>query len=208
MPINKYVCIHGHFYQPPRESAWIEVIELQDSAAPFHDWNERINFECYAPNAAARILDGKSFIKKIVNNYGQISFNFGPTLLSWIEKVDPDTYKAIIEADEISLERFNGHGNAMAQAYNHLIMPLANERDKVTQVRWGIADFEYRFGRKPKSMWLPEAAVDTATLEVLVDHGIEFTVLAPRQAKAFRKIGDPVWTPLYGCYSIWLLAFS
>ena len=197
MPINKYVCIHGHFYQPPRESAWIEVIELQDSAAPFHDWNERINFECYAPNAAARILDGKSFIKKIVNNYGQISFNFGPTLLSWIEKADPDTYKAIIEADEISLERFNGHGNAMAQAYNHLIMPLANERDKVTQVRWGIADFEYRFGRKPKSMWLPEAAVDTATLEVLVDHGIEFTVLAPRQAKAFRKIGDPVWTPLY-----------
>jgi alpha-amylase/alpha-mannosidase (GH57 family) len=197
MPNNKYVCVHGHFYQPPRESAWIEVIELQDSAAPFHDWNERINFECYAPNAAARLLDGKNFIQKIINNYAQISFNFGPTLLSWIEKEDPGTYKLIIEADKISCDRFGGHGNAIAQAYNHLIMPLANERDKVTQVRWGIFDFEHRFGRKPEGMWLPEAAVDTATLEVLVDHDIQFTILAPRQARAFRKIGEPVWTPLF-----------
>lgn len=197
MPINKYVCVHGHFYQPPRESAWIEVIELQDSAAPFHDWNERINFECYAPNTAARILDEKNFITKIVNNYAQISFNFGPTLLSWIENADPDTYQEIIHADEVSRERFSGHGSAIAQAYNHLIMPLANERDKVTQVRWGIADFEHRFGRNPEGLWLPETAVDTATLEVLVDHDIKFTILAPRQAKAFRRIGDPVWTPLY-----------
>ncbi|MBI5914552.1 MAG: DUF3536 domain-containing protein [Bacteroidetes bacterium] len=193
---NKYVCIHGHFYQPPRESAWLEVIELQDSAAPFHDLNERINFECYAPNTAARIHDEEGFIKKIVNNYGQISFNFGPTLLSWLESADPAAYRAIQDADRLSWERFGGHGNAIAQAYNHLIMPLANERDKVTQVRWGISDFEHRFGRKPEGMWLPEAAVDTATLEVLAGHGIVFTILAPRQAKAFRKTSDKAWTPL------------
>ncbi len=194
---NKYVCIHGHFYQPPRESAWIETIELQDSAAPFHDWNERINFECYAPNTAARILDDKGFITKIVNNYAHISFNFGPTLLSWMEEADPYAYESILEADKISMERFSGHGNAIAQAYNHLIMPLANERDKVTQVRWGIADFVKRFKRKPEGMWLPETAADTATLEVLADHDIKFTILAPRQAKACRKIGAKEWTPLF-----------
>ena len=193
---NKYVCIHGHFYQPPRESAWIEIIELQDSAAPFHDWNERINFECYAPNTAARILDDKGFITKISNNYAQISFNFGPTLLSWLEEADPETYQSVLDADKQSMERFSGHGNAIAQAYNHLIMPLANERDKVTQVYWGIADFEHRFGRKPEGMWLPETAADTATLEVLAGQGIKFTILAPRQAKAFRKIGTEDWTPL------------
>lgn len=196
MQKNKYVCIHGHFYQPPRESAWLEVIELQESAAPFHDWNERINFECYARNTAARINGERDFIRKIVNNYAQISFNFGPTLLSWLESADPATYHAILDADRQSWNRFGGHGNAMAQAYNHTILPLANERDKVTQVRWGIADFERRFGRKPEGMWLPEAAVDTASLEVLAAHGIVFTVLAPRQAKAFRKIGAPDWTPL------------
>lgn len=194
MQKNKYVCIHGHFYQPPRESAWLEVIELQDSAAPFHDWNERINFECYARNTAARIHGEADFIKKIVNNYAQISFNFGPTLLSWLESSDPTTYHAILDADRRSWERFGGHGNAMAQAYNHTILPLANEQDKVTQVRWGIADFERRFGRKPEGMWLPETAVDTPTLEVLAAEGIRFTVLAPRQAKASRKIGDKTWT--------------
>ncbi len=196
MQKNKYVCIHGHFYQPPRESAWLEVIELQESAAPFHDWNERINFECYARNTAARINGERDFIRKIVNNYAQISFNFGPTLLSWLESADPATYHAILDADRQSWNRFGGHGNAMAQAYNHTILPLANERDKVTQVRWGIADFKRRFGRKPEGMWLPEAAVDTASLEVLAAHGIAFTVLAPRQAKAFRKIGATDWTPL------------
>ncbi len=193
---NKYVCIHGHFYQPPRESAWLEVIELQESAAPFHDWNERINDECYARNTAARMNGGRDFIRKIVNNYGQISFNFGPTLLSWLESADPATYHAILDADRKSWDRFGGHGNAIAQAYNHTILPLSNERDQVTQVRWGIADFEHRFGRKPEGMWLPEAAVDTATLEVLATHDIRFTVLAPRQAKAVRKIGSAVWTPL------------
>lgn len=196
MSENKFVCIHGHFYQPPRENAWLEVIELQDSAAPFHDWNERINFECYAPNTAARVLDAESLISKITNNYAQISFNFGPTLLSWLEKADPGTYREILAADQLSRERFSGHGNAIAQAYNHLIMPLANERDRETQVLWGIADFEHRFGRKPEGMWLPETAVDTQTLELLASIGIRFTILAPRQAKAFRKTGDETWIPL------------
>ncbi len=198
MSANKYVCIHGHFYQPPRENAWLEIIELQDSAAPFHDWNERINFECYAPNTAARVLDKDSLISKISNNYAQISFNFGPTLLSWLEKADPETYREILAADQMSRERFSGHGNAIAQAYNHLIMPLANDRDRETQIRWGIADFEHRFGRKPEGMWLPETAVDNFTLELLAQNGIRFTILAPRQAKAFRKAGDPTWMPLDG----------
>jgi alpha-amylase/alpha-mannosidase (GH57 family) len=196
MPENKHVCIHGHFYQPPRENAWLEVVELQDSAAPFHDWNERINFECYAPNTAARVLDAEGLISKITNNYAQVSFNFGPTLLSWLQKADPETYREILAADLLSREHFSGHGNAIAQAYNHLIMPLANERDRETQVLWGIADFEHRFGRKPEGMWLPETAVDTQTLELLAQNGIRFTILAPRQAKAFRKTGDEAWTPL------------
>lgn len=196
MSTNKYVCIHGHFYQPPRENAWLEVVELQDSAAPFHDWNERINFECYARNTAARVLDEERLISKIINNYAHISFNFGPTLLSWLEKADSETYREILAADRLSMERFGGHGNAIAQAYNHLIMPLANNRDRETQVRWGIADFEHRFGRKPEGMWLPETAVDTPTLELLAANGIRFTILAPRQAKAFCKIGDEAWTPL------------
>ncbi|HFA47761.1 MAG TPA: DUF3536 domain-containing protein [Bacteroidetes bacterium] len=196
MPDNKYVCIHGHFYQPPRENAWLEEVELQEGAAPFHDWNEKINFECYAPNAVARILDGKNKIKKIVNNYAKVSFNFGPTLLSWLEKADPGTYQNILAADRLSKENFSGHGNAIAQAYNHLIMPLANERDKETQVLWGIADFEHRFGRRPEGMWLPETAADTDSLEMLAKHGIQFTILAPRQAKAVRKIGDEDWVGL------------
>ncbi len=193
---NKYVCIHGHFYQPPRENAWLEYVEMQDSAAPFHDWNDRINFECYAPNAAARILSSDRFITKISNNYSKISFNFGPTLLSWMEQADPETHQAIIEGDQLSREEFGGHGSALAQVHGHLIMPLANRRDKITQVRWGVADFASRFGRQPEGIWLAETAVDTETLEILVDHGIKFTILAPRQAKAFRKLGDPDWTQL------------
>lgn len=192
----KYVCIHGHFYQPPRENAWLEVLETQDSAAPFHDWNERINFECYAPNAEARILNDKGYIYKIVNNYARISFNFGPTLLSWMEKADPVTYQSILAADRQSLEYFDGHGSALAQVYSHLIMPLANERDKHTQVVWGMRDFEHRFGRKPVGIWLAETAVDKATLEVLCDHGITFTILAPRQAKAVRPKAGADWIQL------------
>ncbi|MEZ4984808.1 MAG: hypothetical protein R2795_07195 [Saprospiraceae bacterium] len=188
---RKYVCIHGHFYQPPRENAWLEVLETQDSAAPFHDWNERINFECYAPNAQARILNEQGRIYQIVNNYARISFNFGPTLLSWMEKADPHTYQAILTADRQSMELFDGHGSALAQVYSHLIMPLANERDKRTQVAWGLRDFESRFdGRKAEGIWLAETAVDMATLEVLCDFGIQFTILAPRQAKAVRQSPD------------------
>lgn len=191
---NKYICIHGHFYQPPRENAWLEVIEVQDSAHPYHDWNERINAECYDPNAASRILGKDGVIKKITNNYAKISFNFGPTLLSWMELNAKETYEGILEADRESMKYFGGHGSALAQVYNHIIMPLANQRDKETQVIWGIRDFEKRFKRKPEGMWLAETAVDYATLEVLADHHIKFTVLAPRQAESFRKIGTESWT--------------
>jgi alpha-amylase/alpha-mannosidase (GH57 family) len=182
-----YVCVHGHFYQPPRENPYLEAIELQDSAYPYHDWNERITAECYAPNAASRIVDAENRIVKLVNNYAHISFNFGPTLLSWMKELAPSVHQAIVEADRDSRERFSGHGSAIAQGYNHMIFPLANRRDKVTQVKWGIADFESRFGRKPEGMWLPETAVDTETLEILAEHGIKFTILAPRQAKRVRS---------------------
>jgi len=175
------ICIHGHFYQPPRENAWLEAVETQDSASPYHDWNERITAECYAPNASSRILDARDRISKIVNNYSSISFNFGPTLLSWLEEGAPDTYAAIIHAGRISRERY-GHGSAIAQAYNHMIMPLASPRDRRTQVRWGLRDFEHRFGHRPEGMWLPETAVDYDTLEALADEGIEFTILEPGQA--------------------------
>jgi alpha-amylase/alpha-mannosidase (GH57 family) len=192
--LEKYICIHGHFYQPPRENAWLEVIEVQDSAHPYHDWNERVTAECYAPNTASRILSQNGVINNIVNNYSKISFNFGATLLSWMENNDRATYDAILEADRQSLKVFNGHGSALAQVYNHIIMPLANTRDKETQIIWGIRDFEYRFNRKPEGMWLAETAVDTESLELLAQHGIKFTVLAPRQAKGFRKIGAEDWT--------------
>jgi len=180
----RYLCIHGHFYQPPRENAWLEAIEQQDSAHPYHDWNERITAECYAPNGASRILDSDNRIIKIVNNYASINFNFGPTLLSWLAECSPETYRNILEADRASRERFSGHGSAMAQCYNHMIMPLANSRDKFTQVNWGIQDFRHRFGRDPEGMWLPETAVDLETLDLLAQHGIRYTVLAPSQAKS------------------------
>ena len=179
----RFICIHGHFYQPPRENPWLEAVETQDSAHPYHDWNERITAECYEPNASSRILDAHDRIIKIVNNYASISFNFGPTLSSWLEQREPSTYAAILDADRMSRERFGGHGSAIAQAYNHMILPLANARDKRTQVRWGIRDFERRFGRLPEGMWLPETAVDTASLEALAAEGIAFTILEPRQAK-------------------------
>ena len=186
---KKFICIHGHFYQPPRENAWLEVIELQDSAHPYHDWNERISAECYGPNTASRILDKEGVIKNILNNYSKISFNFGPTLLSWMENNDKEIYDAILEADRESIEQFGGHGSAVAQVYNHLIMPLANRKDKETQILWGIRDFESRFKRKPEGMWLAETAVDYETLELLAEHNIKFTILAPRQAKATRIVG-------------------
>ena len=196
--MEKYICIHGHFYQPPRENAWLEVIEVQDSAHPYHDWNERISAECYGPNTASRILNNKGVINNIINNYSKISFNFGATLLSWMESNDRETYDAILEADRQSIENFGGHGSAMAQVYNHMIMPLATSRDKETQIIWGIRDFVHRFKRLPEGMWLAETAVDTESLELMARHGIRFTVLAPRQAKAFRKIGVEEWTEIEG----------
>jgi alpha-amylase/alpha-mannosidase (GH57 family) len=196
--MERYLCIHGHFYQPPRENPWLEAIELQDSAYPYHDWNERICAECYAPNSVARILDSDNKIVKLINNYAKISFNFGPTLLSWMEVRAPDIYAAILAADRESQKTFSGHGAALAQVYNHVIMPLANRRDRITQIRWGIRDFERRFKRAPEGMWLAEAAVDVETLELLAEHGIRFTILAPNQAARFRKIGTPQWTTLNG----------
>lgn len=188
-----FLTIHGHFYQPPRENPWLEAIELQDSALPFHDWNERINKECYNPNSVSKIVDSRNKILNIVNNYEHISFNFGPTLLSWMEKFAPLTYERIIKADIESLSEHDGHGNALAQVYNHIIMPLANEHDKETQIKWGIHDFEYRFGRKPEGMWLAETAVDDDTLRLLEANGIKFTILSPYQALKIRKEGDKNW---------------
>jgi len=194
----KQVCIHGHFYQPPRENPSLEYVELQESAYPYHDWNERITAECYAPNATSRIMDSENRIEKLVNNYAKISFDFGPTLLSWLEEKAPLVYKAIQEADKASRHTFGGHGSAMAQAYNHMIMPLANSRDKRTQILWGLADFKHRFGRKPEGLWLPETAVDLESLELLAEHGIKFTILAPRQASRTRKLGSRTWKDVSG----------
>ena len=188
--MDKYICIHGHFYQPPRENAWLEIIEVQESAAPFHDWNERITEECYGPNAHARILNEKGRIIDITNNYEKISFNMGPTLLSWMELNRPEAYESIIQADKIGQKRFGGHGPAIAQVFNHLIMPLASKRDKDTQIIWGLFDFEKRFNRASEGIWLAETAVDMDTLESLADNGVKYTILAPNQAKRFRGSGD------------------
>ena len=191
--LNKYICIHAHFYQPPRENPWTQEIEIQESAEPYKNWNKRITEECYSPNASARILDKDSRIKKIINNYSRMSFNFGPTLLSWLESQSPETYQAILEADKESQRLFEGHGSALAQPYNHMIMPLANSADKLTQIIWGIEDFKLRFKRNPVGVWLPEAAVDIETLDLLAGDGIRFTILAPSQAKKIRSGENSSW---------------
>ena len=185
---DRFVCVHGHFYQPPRENPWLEAIEVQDSATPYHDWNERVTAECYAPNTAARLLDADGYITALRNNYSRISFNFGPTLLSWMEQAQPEVYAQILRADQDSCRRL-GRGNALAQVYGHCIMPLASRRDQQTQVCWAITDFKHRFGRLPDGMWLPETAVDHRTLEVLARNGIRFTILAPSQAARVRPSG-------------------
>jgi alpha-amylase/alpha-mannosidase (GH57 family) len=146
---SRFVCIHGHFYQPPRENPWLETVEVQDSAAPYHDWNDRITAECYAPNGASRITNIENQIIRIVNNYARMSYNFGPTLLSWLADKAPRAYRMILDANRYSARRYGGHGSAMAQVYNHIIMPLASTRDAITQIRWGIADFKFRFGHHP-----------------------------------------------------------
>ncbi len=198
--MERFICIHGHFYQPPRENPWLERIELQDSAYPYHDWNERITAECYAGNAVSRIMDGHGNITQIVNNYARISFNVGPTLLSWMEHNAAEAYQAILAADRQSQDLFSGHGSAIAQAYNHIILPLANRRDKYTQIRWGIYDFEKRFNRFPEGMWLAETAVDIETLDILAEFGIKFTILAPHQAQRIRPVGsgDEHWQDVSG----------
>ncbi len=198
-----YVTIHGHFYQPPRENPYLDAIERQPSAAPFHDWNERIHHECYRPNAFARILNDRNELVGLVNNFEYISFNIGPTLMSWLEHYDGETYQRIINADRNSCKRLNGHGNAIAQAYNHIILPLANHRDKYTQIRWGKADFRSRFGRDPEGMWLAETAVDADTVKALVDEGIRFIILAPSQVQRCRPLPtehdpNPEWLEVGG----------
>ncbi|MGA2890766.1 MAG: DUF3536 domain-containing protein [Terracidiphilus sp.] len=185
-----FICIHGHFYQPPRENPWLETVETQDSAAPYHDWNERVCAECYSPNGAARIVNSKNQIIRIVNNYARISFNFGPTLLSWLKENAPRTYRMIQDGERRSRKNFKGHSSAMAQVYNHVILPLANRRDRITQIRWGIADYQLHYGKPPEGMWLPETAADTDSLELLAQHGIKFTVLAPHQCRRIRVLRD------------------
>ena len=191
--MNRAIAIHGHFYQPPRENPWLESVEVQDSAAPYHDWNERVTAECYAPNTAARRVDEQNRVLDIVNNFEKISFNIGPTLFAWLERHRPDVYAKIVEADRASVAARGGHGNAIGQVYNHMIMPLATRRDKVTQVRWGIDDFRARFGREPEGLWLPETAVDNESLAVLAEEGVKFTILAPHQAARVRPLGTEPW---------------
>lgn len=174
--------IHGHFYQPPRENPWTEEVPREPSAAPYHDWNARIDAECYRPNGVARIFDDAGRVVDIVNNYANLSFDVGPTLLSWLEVHDPETYGRILAADA---ERRGG----MAQGWGHMILPLASDRDLRTQVRWGMVDFAFRFGRPARGMWLPEAAVDDRVLAVLAEEGVRFTVLAPGQARRVRPLG-------------------
>ncbi len=198
-----YVTVHGHFYQPPRENPYLDTIERQPSAYPAHDWNERIYTECYRPNAFARIVNGDNEVIKIVNNFEYLSFNIGPTLMSWLAHYDLDVYQRIIEADRLSCQRLNGHGNAIAQVYNHIILPLANQQDKYTQIRWGKADFQSRFGRKPEGMWLAETAVDQATIDALIDEEIKFIILAPSQVERCRPFAnkqdpDPKWLEVGG----------
>ena len=195
--VERYAVMHCHFYQPPRENPWIEEIERQEGAEPFHDWNEFITHQCYMPNMASRVLRNNKIVD-LVNNYSYVSFNFGPTLIGWLEKQYPHLYEGILEADRISMTRNNGHGNAIAQVYNHVIMPLENSRDKHTQVAWGIRDFEHRFRRKPEAMWLSETACNIETLEVLIDHGMKFVILSPSQAEKVKPVSGDKWADVSG----------
>ena len=196
--LRRFVCVHGHFYQPPRENPWTREVEREPSAAPYHDWNEKIASECYGPNSVSPLVGGDGKIVEMVNNYAKMSFDFGPTLLRWIESHYNELHARIVEADRESSVAFSGHGSAMAQVYNHMIMPLASPADRRTQTRWGIQDFQRRFGRYPEGMWLPETAMDTDTLEALAEEGIRFTILSPRQGLGVRKVGDGPWTDVSG----------
>jgi len=184
--------VHGHFYQPPRENPWSDELETEPSATPFHDWNARINAECYRANAYARIHDRGGRIASIENNYARMSYNFGPTLARWIERHDGRTHTRLVAADA-EQERRLGAGAAMAQAYAHPILPLANALDRRTQILWGLADFRRRFGRPAQGFWMPETAASSATLAALIELGVEFTIIAPEQVTAVRAPGAE-WT--------------
>lgn len=187
------LCIHGHFYQPPRENPWTGEIEEQPGAKPFHDWNERIYTECYRPNAAAEIINDNGEVVKHINNYEYLNFNFGPSLLAWIQRKHESTYNKIIEADKISRMKYKGHGNAIAMCYSHMIMPLANFNDKVTQVTWGLEDFKHHFGRESEGIWLPETACNNETIEVLINLKVKYIILDTGQAAFVRKSGESEW---------------
>ncbi|HAZ08608.1 MAG TPA: glycoside hydrolase [Elusimicrobia bacterium] len=193
--MKRYACIHGHFYQPPRENPWTGEVERQPSAGRDHDWNARVARECYVPNGEARVVDGAGRIVNVVANYEHLSFNFGPTLLSWFEDAHPHAYAQLLEADRRSVERLGGHGNAIAQPFHHAILPLADSRDRETEIRWGLADFRKRFGREAEGMWLPECAVDDATLAALARAGVKFTILEPHQAESVRPLAGGTWRP-------------
>ena len=190
-PSPRSIVLHGHFYQPPREDPRTELIPEQPTAAPFKDWNERIEHECYGPITSSRVLDEEGAEVGRVNCLEWMSFDFGPTLLWWLERYAPRTYAAVLAADRSSFARL-GHGNALAMPYHHPILPLSDPRDRLTEIRWGIADFRNRFGREPEGMWLPETAVDRATLDALATEGIEFTVLAPHQVDPVPEDGAPI----------------
>ncbi|MDE2236810.1 MAG: glycoside hydrolase, partial [Elusimicrobia bacterium] len=191
---SRFICLHGHFYQPPRENPWTGAVERQPSAGSDHDWNARVARECYRPNGQARLVNARNETVRVVNNYARLSFNFGPTLLSWYERAHPQDYARLLEADADSCRRLEGHGNAIAQAYNHPILPLCQSADAATQVRWGLADFEHRFKRRPEAMWLPECGCDDATLRLLIAHGLKYAILSPAQASRVRPQGELAWT--------------
>jgi alpha-amylase/alpha-mannosidase (GH57 family) len=194
MEYKLYLCIHGHFYQPPRENPRTGEIELQPTAAPYHDWNERIFQECYKPNTEAIIADlATNKILERVNNFEYLNFNFGPTLLHWIKDKHPEVFRLIVDADKKSVTAHNGYGNAIAQVYNHIIMPLANKRDNITQIKWGLYDFEFHFERKSEGIWLAETACNIDTLEYLIEEGIKFIILDPSQALKIREINSSEW---------------
>ena len=185
--------IHGHFYQPPRENPWTGIVDEEPGAAPFHDWNERIYAECYRANAQVWFMDERTGEQRFVNNYAHLSFNFGPTLLTWLERTHPETHAQIVAADAESAKLRGGHGNAIAQAYSHAILPLCNERDRRTQVRWGLADFRHRFQRDAEAMWLPETACNNEVLDLLIDEGMRYVILAPQQAARIRSSETKEW---------------
>ncbi len=191
--MKSYLIIHGHFYQPPREDPESGVIPLQPSAAPYHDWNCRITKECYGANSASRVLNGFGEITDIVNNYRYLSFNFGPTLLDWLRVHSPNVYNKILQGDKESIRANGGHGNAIAQGYNHTILPLDTREDAKIQILWGLDNFCHHFGRESEGIWLPETAVNISIIDLLIDRNIKFIILSPWQAKAFRKKGKTEW---------------